>query len=424
MNGVARPAKHALTPAADSTDAVSPPQHRLRRNLRLYPWFQAGRSLLFWQAAWFLYLEAQVSAALALSIAVLYDVGVVLFEVPTGYVSDRFGRRATLCASALASCVGCALLFSGLGFAVLATGQLLLGLGAALASGTDTSLLYESLDALDEGEQVGRHEVRAWRAIGLALAGSALIGGLCSLWSLRVPYLLSAGAAFAAIGIAFLFAEPPRQRRAAAVLPQLRACASLLRDSVLRWVLVVTVLIVLGEDLPYVYQQPYVRALLADLGWQAHTPWITGAVIAVTMAVAAGGAGLGLRAARRYGPMLALLGCTALGWSVLMAMASWQHAAAVGLLAMRMLPGAAAAPLLAQTVHPRVPSALRATYFSLQSLVGRLVLSGTVLLSATAVAGRRSVDGAALDAVLPIQAVCAGLVLVALVAVRPRSPGS
>ena len=74
----------------------------MARNVSLYPWFKFFQNLVFWQAIWFLYFQNELSPSEALLLYVIYDVGTTVLEVPSGYMSDRLGRRLTLIAAAMA----------------------------------------------------------------------------------------------------------------------------------------------------------------------------------------------------------------------------------------------------------------------------------------------------------------------------------
>ena len=65
----------------------------LARNLRLYPWYQFFRSLLFWQAIWFLYFQQELSAAEAILLAATYDVATTALEVSRQLAKLRVEKR-------------------------------------------------------------------------------------------------------------------------------------------------------------------------------------------------------------------------------------------------------------------------------------------------------------------------------------------
>ena len=136
---------------------------------------------------------------------------VLLCELPTGYLSDLWGRRKVLMISNLISGFGFSLLFFADNFLLLALFEILLGVAFSLSSGTDTSMVFESeqaLDRPDSGKAIA-HQL-SWMGFGEAVAA-----GLTTLlmfkgyqWVLAVqmmvgwiPFLLSLG-----------LREPPRTR--------------------------------------------------------------------------------------------------------------------------------------------------------------------------------------------------------------------
>ena len=146
------------------------------RNVALYPWFKFFKSLIFWQAIWFLFFQNRLSAGEAILLYAIYDIGTTVLEVPSGYMSDRMGRRFTLIASMVAGIAATVLLAVGDGFLVFALAQVFLGASAAFASGTDSALLYESLAATGRQSDIERQEIRAWRFSFTALAVSRSFG--------------------------------------------------------------------------------------------------------------------------------------------------------------------------------------------------------------------------------------------------------
>ncbi len=355
------------------------------RNIQLYPYFQAARFLLFWQAGWFLYFEQTLSGAEALLLAACFDIGTVIIEVPSGYLSDWIGRRRTLIASMTAAVLGCLLLYAGSTFASFLCAQGLLGASVALASGTDNALLYESLSAEGRESEVAAQESKAIRLSMMALSLSAATGGLLSLISFPLTYLATALASAIALVIAIRFKEPvvpQHSRQAHLPMKQLKAVGGKLRDPVLCWMLVFAAVSLVLEDVPYVYLQPFLREALSDHGLDASAPVVTGFFIAAIMGVSAILGGLTPVLRRRLSEPAILLAMMAVQLVLVWSMALIFNIGVLAILLLRMVPSTIAYPLQLHIIQPRLSHGIRATYLSLQNLVSRLTVSGTVLAAA------------------------------------------
>lgn len=359
------------------------------RNIALYPWFKVFQNLLFWQAVWFLYFQGRLSAAEAMLLYALTDIATTVLEVPSGYASDRWGRRRTLIVSAAASLAGAGLLALGDGFAAFAAGQLMMGAGMAFVSGTDSALLYESLAAEGREDEVEAQELRAWRSMFVALAVSAVTGGALALWSGALAYGATALAFAGMLAIALRFEEP----RHVSDLPQgaellrIGALKSALVNPVLGWLFALTVLMYVFSHLPFVFGQPFIEQALARLDLSAGAPLVSGVISAVMMvlSVLASFGAPWLRA--RLGLPGILLVAFAMQIALVAVLAATPSVLVIGLLLLRMVPDSLSRAFIAARIQPLLGDSARATYLSLQSLVGRLALSLSMILASGAASG-------------------------------------
>jgi len=145
-------------------------------NIRCYPLYKACISALAWLPVFFLYFSSHLGVADVLRLEVVYFLSVVALEVPSGFVSDRIGRRKTLLLACwfLITAYVCFVLAPN--FAILALGQFFLAAGIASQSGTDTALHYESLAACGRENEYGQREAHAERMSFAANASAALVG--------------------------------------------------------------------------------------------------------------------------------------------------------------------------------------------------------------------------------------------------------
>ena len=75
----------------------------------------------------------------------LFRLAAFLFEIPSGYLSDRFSRRKVLILGALIQALGFATLALAYGFWEIVFGEALCGIASALFSGTLEAYTYDLL---------------------------------------------------------------------------------------------------------------------------------------------------------------------------------------------------------------------------------------------------------------------------------------
>ncbi len=350
------------------------------RNIALYPWLKFFQNLLFWQAIWFLFLQSELSAAQAILFYAIYDITTTVLEVPSGYFSDRWGRRGTLIASACAGFLSGVLFALGDGFWVFAIAQVALGAHIALASGTDSSILFESLAEEGRADEIERQEVRAWRYSFLALAVSAVAGGVMALSGLRLPFAASAIAFGALVVIAIRFAEPGRTGRVRGEAKRLNALRKALIHPVLAWLLALSVLIYGFGHLPFVFGQPFILDVLGGSGFIAEAAVVSGVVTTIMMLVSVAASWVAPGVRRRLGLKIHLLLAYGIQIMLVAGLAMFGNVPAVLLLILRKVPDSLAQPFISARIQPILEDETRATYISLRNLVARLCFAASLLL--------------------------------------------
>ncbi|MEL7465948.1 MAG: MFS transporter [Pseudomonadota bacterium] len=352
-------------------------------NLRLYPWFQFFRNLLFWQATWFLYFQGELSAAEAILLYAVYDLATMVLEVPSGWLSDKVGRRLTLVLSTAAATFGTLLLALGDSFAAFALGQCLIGASTAFVSGTDSSLLYESLSGEGREAETENFELRAWRYGFAGLALSAVTGGVMAMASGGAPFWASVIAAAATIAIALRFREPPHTGPAPETFSQLRSLKRELRKPVLLWLMALTAAMYVFSHIPFVFGQPLILETLSSTGDGDAAPVVSGAIAAAMMTVSIGASWIAKRMKAAIGLAAMLLIAFAMQVGLVGVMTAGDSLIVVAFLMLRMVPDALAKPFVIAAVQPELTDDSRATYLSIKSLVSRIVFA--VSLSALSI---------------------------------------
>lgn len=349
------------------------------RNVRLYPWFKAFQSLMFWQATWFLFFQNMLSASEAILLYAVFDVATTVLEVPSGYMSDRIGRRPTLILAGLTGVSGALFLSFGHGFPSFVLAQVCLGASQAFASGTDNSMLFESLDRAGRANDVEAHEVKAWRFGFAAFAVSAAVGGALSIFDARLPFAATVVSMVGMLAIAMAF----RDLGTNVVTEHLRFHSLLraFRQPVVRWLFVLSFSMYVFSHIPFVFGQPFIQQALSTVGLETDAGVVSGVITSAMMLVSVGVSlfarnlrkSIGLRAIlmTAFGVQIALIAILALTDSIF----------AVLVLLLRMVPDSLSGPFVLARLQPLLSDDTRATYLSTQSLVGRLMLSITLVFA-------------------------------------------
>ncbi len=353
----------------------------MQRNIALYPWFKFVQELVFWQATWYLYFESRLSAAEAILLYVVVDLSITVLEVPSGYMSDRLGRRKTLLAAAISYVCATCLLVVGDGFTQFALANVLLGAAWAFASGTDNALLYESLKAEGREAEVEVMELKAWRFSFAALAVSALAGGALALYGEVLPYVATAIAAVGLLAITALLREPPPTPQAGH-RENLRVIGSSLAQPTLLWLFCLSLATYAFSHIPFVFGQPFIREAMTAAGHGDQTPLVSGAVSFLMMAISLAVSLVAIPLRKMMGLPGVLLLAFGMQVALTSALAASNSLFVIALLLLRMVPDSLSSAFMLARIQPLLPDRIRATYLSLQSLAGRVVFSATLSLAA------------------------------------------
>jgi MFS family permease len=133
------------------------------------------------------------------SLEAIFSFCVMAFEVPTGVIADRFGRKASLALGSLAFGSGFFLFGAFRSFPVLVLAEIVCALGLSLLSGADRAILYEL--AKTTGDERNATKINA-RYDAFGTAGMLIAFPLGSLFASArlVPYLSALGLVFTATG--------------------------------------------------------------------------------------------------------------------------------------------------------------------------------------------------------------------------------
>ncbi len=166
-------------------------------------WFMVAMPIivLFFQ-------ENGLSLTEVMLLQALYSLSVAVFEIPSGYIADLFGRRQTIVLSTIFSFMGYLVFSFYGGFYALAFAQVLVGIGGSLMSGADSALLYDTLLETGDKSTYTKIEGKNYAIGNFSEATAGILGGFLAVSSIYLPIYVQTAILFFSIPIAFSLVEP------------------------------------------------------------------------------------------------------------------------------------------------------------------------------------------------------------------------
>lgn len=316
--------------------------------------------------------ENGLSMKEVLMLQTIFSVAVLSFEIPSGYFSDRLGRKKSIILGwsfIFLGFIGYSLAGDFLGFLFA---ELALGLGYSFISGTDSALLYDTLLELGREKEYKKIEGRSF-SIALVSSGTAsVLGGFLATISLRVPIYCEMIITLCAFPVIFSLYEPTR-RKTKKVNGQLNEIVQLVKHSLrdnmkLKWVIYYSSFAATSTLMMVWLMQPYLKVNGVDVKFFG----IILACLTFFSAVASWNVGkieklLGKKVVIASMLVFPVAGYFLLGsiWSV------WSGV----FLSLFYFARGVNGPIINNMIQNLISSDVRATIFSIKNLIARLMFS-------------------------------------------------
>lgn len=188
-------------------------RRRLARNIPVYYLFYGVSGFLIWMPIWVIYLQdfRGMSLTQVGTIESIFWITVVIAEVPTGAVADRWGRRVSLAFAGGIFCLGSVVFAFSSTYVILLAAYVIVAFAMTLYSGAGHALVYDTLRQLGRTREYEKHIGRSEAlAFGSMLIATLLAGPLVALAGYPATILIGAIAMGLAGLVALLLREPPR----------------------------------------------------------------------------------------------------------------------------------------------------------------------------------------------------------------------
>ena len=137
-----------------------------------------------------------------------YSFSVALFEIPSGFFADIYGRRLSLVYGSILTFIGYLIFSFFSGFNEFFIAEIFLGIGGSLISGADSALIYDTLLELEEDSDYTKIEGKNYGIGNISEGLAGILGGFLAVTSLNLPVYIQTAVLFFSIPIAYSLVEP------------------------------------------------------------------------------------------------------------------------------------------------------------------------------------------------------------------------
>lgn len=387
-------------------------------NVKYYPIYRILVSMMAWLPIFFLFFNAHLELKEVLLLESFYYISVVLLEVPSGYFSDRVGRKTTLIISSLGFASAYLIFgFTEVNFVFFALAQVGLAIGMSFMSGTNTAFYFESLKEINREDEFPEREAKIQSYTRYGASFAMLLGGFAGSYQLNLGYVASLLFILPALIITFGFKEPTHDSVSndKSIIKKFVNIANYLKQAELRWVFVFSVIVYVLIHIPYELYQPYLRLLSEHQENLKLDPSISsGILMALTSIVAGYAAAKSIVWTKKFGLKWMCYAGLLIQIIIISTMGLILHPLVIILILFRSVSTAMTAAPINAIIAPRVNQNTRATYFSFQSLVSRMLFSATLVLLSFRLGVHEASDWPSLSTIL-LTAAIGGVIFSSLI---------
>lgn len=383
---------------------------RFRRNIRVYYLFMGSTGFMLFLPVWIIYLLD--GRGLSLTEVGVFEsffwLTVIIAEVPTGAIADRFGRRISLALGAILFAIATIIFAIAGDFSLLLGSYLVMGIAMTLYSGAGDALLFDTLRVLGRTREYEHHAGRAHGLFFAAMVLATAVGGPAAYALGYTPTILVSAAVFiVSASAALALREPPRResdfppdplhgapanvRHTATDIAQhessgvpilqemTKGFAIVWRNRPIRYLVPFAAITMTLFGLPHFLAQPYVAqhglnpldGAADGFIWSALLiPGQIGTVLGMLVAAWL----IGKLGERRSFPTILVFGAVCL-----IPLAIWNHLGLLGAIFMVSIAQAAIRPITNGYINRRINSDQRATVLSIFSLAHGAAMSIAVI---------------------------------------------
>jgi len=167
------------------------PMHPMERNIKVFNVYIFMGRLEMWLPIYILFLLDKGFSMTEIAVLdAMWYVATLIFEVPTGAVTDRYGKKISIFIAVIFQFISFFVLAFGKTFSVIAFSYLLWGFASSFETGTYSAFLYDSLKVINREDDYRKVMGRMTTISILASALGSVTAGYMAGVHLSFPYSL------------------------------------------------------------------------------------------------------------------------------------------------------------------------------------------------------------------------------------------
>lgn len=181
----------------------------VEKNVKLYYLYSTFSDLLIIGPILVLFLTAKgLTFTEIMLLQSISSISIFFFEVPTGAVADKLGRKYSVLIGAFLWGAGLLFYVVGHSFFIFALSEITFSLGSAFKSGADNALIYDSLKMLNREKDYQKIEGKARSYSLYAMAIGSVLSSFLYEKNVNLPLIVSILFMLVTVAIALMFKEP------------------------------------------------------------------------------------------------------------------------------------------------------------------------------------------------------------------------
>jgi len=302
----------------------------------------------------------------------IFAFSIVVLEVPTGYISDRFGTKVTIVLAYLIMAISHILYILSNTFLDFLVAEIFFALSFALISGSLEAFVYNTLLSINKEDEYKKilGNMHFYSYIFGALG--AITGGFLAQYGLRFTFIVNIINLSLTPLVALLLVEPLKNSkiRGKESIKEVLEVAkkTFFNGSVLKYIVLFSAVIYMFNQSVFWFYQPYLKLSGVDLVY-------FGIIFASFQVVAAFSSKVAHKIEKRLGLLYSFILITLLVSGSLILMGSFVYTFSFLFIYMQQFTRAFKKIIISDAINKKIDSKYRATILSLESFVSKLFIS-------------------------------------------------